>query len=75
MIIATVLVIMEYSQKGFVLWFTGLSGAGKTTLACAVKQSLLERGIVCEHVDGDKFRQAVTSSLGFSAEDLSLIHI
>jgi adenylyl-sulfate kinase len=56
-------------QEGFVLWFTGLSGAGKTTLAKLIEQELKARGIRVERLDGDVVRQSLTADLGFSKED------
>lgn len=57
------------SYPGFVLWFTGLSGAGKTTIAVALEPKLRERGIKCERLDGDIVRTQLTRDLGFSKED------
>jgi adenylyl-sulfate kinase len=54
---------------GFVLWFTGLSGAGKTTIAVALEPKLRERGIRTERLDGDIVRTQLTRDLGFSKED------
>jgi adenylyl-sulfate kinase len=56
-------------QKGFVLWLTGLSGAGKTALAKLLEQELKERGVRVERLDGDVVRQSLTADLGFSKED------
>jgi len=56
-------------QKGFTLWFTGLSGAGKTALAKALEPVLIERGLKVERLDGDTVRQGLTRDLGFSKED------
>jgi adenylyl-sulfate kinase len=55
--------------EGFVLWFTGLSGAGKTALAKLVEQELKGRGVRVERLDGDVVRQSLTADLGFSKED------
>ena len=52
--------------QGFTLWFTGLSGAGKTTLAAAVGRELAARGRRVEILDGDEVRRAVNRGLGFS---------
>jgi adenylylsulfate kinase len=56
-------------SKGFTLWFTGLSGAGKTTLTNAVLPHLLERGVKAEVLDGDEVRTNLSKGLGFSKED------
>jgi adenylyl-sulfate kinase len=54
---------------GFTLWFTGLSGAGKTTIAVALEQELRNRGLKVERLDGDIVRQSLTRDLGFTKED------
>jgi adenylyl-sulfate kinase len=59
-------------QEGFTLWFTGLSGAGKTALAKALEPVLRERGLKVERLDGDIVRQSLTRDLGFSKEDRDL---
>jgi adenylyl-sulfate kinase len=56
-------------QKGFVLWLTGLSGSGKSTIAEIVEGELIARRIRVERLDGDIVRQGLTSDLGFSKED------
>ena len=56
-------------QKGFTLWFTGLSGSGKTAIAKLVAQQLIDRGLKVERLDGDIVRQSLTRDLGFSKED------
>lgn len=56
-------------QKGVVVWLTGLSGSGKSTIARRVEQILLERGRVAYVLDGDNLRHNLTKDLGFSAED------
>ncbi|XVJ70976.1 MAG: adenylyl-sulfate kinase [Rhizobacter sp.] len=53
----------------FTLWLTGLSGAGKTTLANALKHALTERGQTVLHLDGDELRRGPHSDLGFSDQD------
>ena len=56
-------------RKGFVLWFTGLSGAGKTTISNIVEPELERRGFVVDHLDGDIVRTHLSKGLGFSKED------
>ncbi len=56
-------------MKGFTLWFTGLSGSGKSTLAKQVEETLLERGMKVEILDGDVVRTNLSKGLGFSKED------
>lgn len=58
-------------HRGVVVWFTGLSGAGKTTLAQAVQESLFRSGCQTYVLDGDNLRQGLCSDLGFSAQDRS----
>ncbi len=55
--------------QGFTLWFTGLSGAGKTTLTEALVPQLRERGVKVEVLDGDEVRTNLSKGLGFSKED------
>ena len=55
--------------KGFVLWFTGLSGSGKTTISRAVEARLRKMGMRVERLDGDIVRKDLTADLGFSKED------
>lgn len=59
-------------KKGFTLWFTGLSGSGKSTLAQLVEETLLERGMDVEVLDGDEIRTNLSKGLGFSKEDRDL---
>ncbi|HEY6244643.1 MAG TPA: molybdopterin-guanine dinucleotide biosynthesis protein MobB, partial [Pyrinomonadaceae bacterium] len=56
-------------HKGFVLWFTGLSGAGKTTLSTRLAEELKTRGLRVEILDGDEVRTNLSKGLGFSKED------
>ena len=56
-------------QMGFTLWFTGLSGSGKTALAKELAPLMRERGLNVERLDGDIVRQSLTRDLGFSKED------
>ena len=55
--------------NGFTVWFTGLSGAGKTTLADGLERELLRRGRLVETLDGDVVRAHLTKGLGFSKAD------
>ncbi len=55
--------------NGFTLWFTGLSGAGKSTIADFVGAELERRGLAVEYLDGDVVRTHLSKGLGFSKED------
>lgn len=57
------------NQRGVMLWFTGLSGSGKSTVAIALERELQRRGLLCRILDGDNIRSGINSNLGFSAED------
>ncbi|MBM3666152.1 MAG: adenylyl-sulfate kinase [Actinobacteria bacterium] len=57
------------NDKGFTLWFTGLSGAGKTTISKHVSDELRARGSNLEILDGDVVRENLSKGLGFSKED------
>ena len=57
------------NQKGATLWFTGLSGSGKSTIAVALEEALFERGHLSYRLDGDNIRLGINKNLGFSAED------
>jgi adenylylsulfate kinase len=59
----------HFPCKAFVVWFTGLPGAGKTTLAALLKDELRQRDIPVELLDGDVLRHSLCSDLGFSRED------
>ncbi len=54
---------------GATLWFTGLSGSGKSTVACALEQALINAGVYCYRLDGDNIRHGLNKNLGFSADD------
>ena len=56
-------------QKGVMLWFTGLSGSGKSTVAIALERELQKRGLLCRILDGDNMRTGINANLGFSADD------
>lgn len=56
-------------QKGIMIWFTGLSGSGKSTVAMGVERELHARGILCRILDGDNIRAGINNNLGFSEED------
>ncbi len=60
---------MEDRRKGVTVWFTGLSGAGKTTTAIALEKELKAKGRGVEVLDGDEVRKRLTKGLGFSKED------
>ena len=54
---------------GATLWFTGLSGSGKSTIAVALEQALYQRGVLVYRLDGDNIRLGINKNLGFSTED------
>ena len=56
-------------QHGLMIWFTGLSGSGKSTIAIALERELQKRGLLCRILDGDNIRSGINNNLGFSAED------
>lgn len=56
-------------QRGVMLWFTGLSGSGKSTIALALERELHRRGRLCRILDGDNIRTGINAGLGFSADD------
>jgi adenylyl-sulfate kinase len=57
------------NQNGFTLWFTGLSGAGKSTISEIISHELRRRGLLVEVLDGDVVRTHLSKGLGFSKED------
>ena len=60
---------MSNNKNGLFIQMTGLSGAGKTTLARAVSEKLKDEGVTVEVIDGDTYREGLCSDLGFSKED------
>ncbi|MEO1717998.1 MAG: adenylyl-sulfate kinase [Planctomycetota bacterium] len=56
-------------SKGCTLWFTGLSASGKSTVASALEQVLVQQGVNAYRMDGDNIRMGLNKNLGFSAED------
>jgi adenylylsulfate kinase len=56
-------------QKGATIWFTGLSGSGKSTVAVALEKVLFAQGKLAYRLDGDNVRMGINKNLGFSAED------
>lgn len=56
-------------QHGLMVWFTGLSGSGKSTVAIALERELQRRGILCRLLDGDNIRTGINNNLGFSEAD------
>ena len=59
----------QRQDEGYVVWMTGLSGSGKTTIALVLEEELKERGLRVERLDGDVVRESLTRDLGFTAED------
>lgn len=59
----------SYQQPSFVLWFTGLSGSGKSTIANRVEQELFKKGLKTYTLDGDNIRTGINRGLGFTEED------
>ncbi|EIE26254.1 hypothetical protein COCSUDRAFT_32119 [Coccomyxa subellipsoidea C-169] len=56
-------------QRGCVIWFTGLSGSGKSTVACTLEHALFNRGVLTTLLDGDNIRHGLNCNLGFCEED------
>jgi adenylyl-sulfate kinase len=59
----------HYGHSGAVLWLTGLSASGKSSLSMALEFALTERGYSCYVLDGDNVRRGLNANLGFSAQD------
>ena len=57
------------NQNGALIWFTGLSGSGKSTIAYTLEHALVQRGHLAYVLDGDNIRHGLNKNLGFSAED------
>ena len=57
------------NQKSVMIWFTGLSGSGKSTIAIALERELHKRGLLCRILDGDNIRSGINNNLGFSETD------
>lgn len=60
---------MSWKSEGFVVWLTGLPGAGKTTIANALRLEFTKNGLRVEVLDGDEIRKKVSPEIGFSRED------
>ncbi len=56
-------------QKSVVIWLTGLSGAGKTTLATGLEKALFKKGFITKILDGDQLRSGINANLGFTDQD------
>ena len=56
-------------QRSVMLWFTGLSGSGKSTIAIALERELHKRGLLCRILDGDNIRSGINNNLGFTEAD------
>jgi adenylyl-sulfate kinase len=61
----------RHGHSGGILWFTGLSGAGKTTLSESLERMLFQKGYAVAVLDGDTMRKGISADLGFSAADRS----
>lgn len=59
----------QLHQKSFILWFTGLSGSGKSTISVALEAYLFEHGYAAYRLDGDNIRHGLNKNLGFSPAD------
>ena len=62
---------LKTNQKGSVIWLTGLSGSGKSTIGRIIEKKLIDKGIMAYLLDGDNIRHGLCSDLGFSEEDRS----
>ncbi len=59
----------HYGHRGAVIWLTGLSASGKSSIAMGLEQALTEQGYSCYVLDGDNIRNGLNANLGFSPED------
>ena len=59
----------QLRQRGLTVWFTGLSGSGKSTIAVALERRLSQQGIFSRILDGDNIRTGINRGLGFSEEE------
>lgn len=59
----------QNQHNSFLIWFTGLSGSGKSTIANAVEQELFKRGVITYTLDGDNIRKGINNDLTFTPED------
>ncbi len=57
------------NQRSVMIWFTGLSGSGKSTIAIALERELHKRGLLCRILDGDNIRSGINNNLGFTEAD------
>lgn len=57
------------NQHSVMIWFTGLSGSGKSTIAIALERELHKRGLLCRILDGDNIRSGINNNLGFTEAD------
>lgn len=60
---------VRHNHKSAILWFTGLSGSGKSTISVTLEKALFERGLNTYRLDGDNVRHGLNNNLGFSPED------
>lgn len=67
--VATETRCQRFGHKGAVIWLTGLSASGKSTLAMGLEERLLDLGYACYTLDGDNIRHGLNANLGFSPED------
>jgi adenylylsulfate kinase len=55
-------------QRGIAIWFSGLSGSGKTTIAIALEKELHAKGLLTQILDGDNIRAGINNNLGFNLQ-------